>query len=536
MFGLDVTDEFQYYHQMLSLTNTGYLFSNDLYIQQIIYIIFYPLFKIWTSIFGDNAFIIFCRSILALCLIILYFASYKIFQKFLENKLVSLNLALCLSFSITQGIFVLNYNVIAQIGWISFLLIIIGAKRFQTFSLAVTIVLTGLAAPTAGVIMAMSYAGIGLYQKKWKPVLKTAITSLGISFLGILLLLYFTDIPKLFESLLFSSGYSVGTLFSSQKQIIGLFLTTFMILLATFAPVYRILANWVIILLVLSLCYFFYDIVFDEISGQLTDLRTHRFTSSQIAYGLTTICTIAIYAARCFSYVSYRFDDKFKLIVIIPLIQGVTAACVSSVGYRHLSMGLLVLLPIMVAMLASNVKVDGRKLRLATALPCILVTILFLGMWKLIPYRDDIKIYPSSSFAKFAIAKGIIVSDRITFNQQEIFRKFSELTSNKSGMIFSSKPAVYSYLSVNPVTCMIYTHSTGNKLSEEILRNCLLTKSPEFILIFHDNDKGSEYEKIIGLAFENVSRLKLNCQHGLLSQKNHISVKEIKSVKYHLCI
>ena len=166
MSGLDVTDEFQYYHQMLSLTNTGYLFSNDLYIQQIIYIIFYPLFKIWTSIFDDNAFIIFCRSILALCLTILYFASYKIFQKFLENKLVSLNLALCLSFSITQGIFVLNYNVIAQIGWISFLLIIIGAKRFQTFSLAVTILLTGLAAPTAGVIMALSYAGIGLYQKK----------------------------------------------------------------------------------------------------------------------------------------------------------------------------------------------------------------------------------------------------------------------------------------------------------------------------------------------------------------------------------
>ena len=43
--GIDLTDEMQYYLQILGMVETNSLFSNDLYIQQLVYLLFYPFFK-----------------------------------------------------------------------------------------------------------------------------------------------------------------------------------------------------------------------------------------------------------------------------------------------------------------------------------------------------------------------------------------------------------------------------------------------------------------------------------------------------------
>ena len=60
--GLDLTDEMQYYGEIKGLIESGKLFSNDLFIQQTVYILFYPLFYLFHLAFGLEGFVFFGRQ------------------------------------------------------------------------------------------------------------------------------------------------------------------------------------------------------------------------------------------------------------------------------------------------------------------------------------------------------------------------------------------------------------------------------------------------------------------------------------------
>src|SRR6218665_3549739 len=70
--GLDITDEMQYYGQILGLVESGRFFSSDLFIQQLVYLLFYPAFKVHHLVLGEVGFVLFGRVVLALLLIALY--------------------------------------------------------------------------------------------------------------------------------------------------------------------------------------------------------------------------------------------------------------------------------------------------------------------------------------------------------------------------------------------------------------------------------------------------------------------------------
>ena len=121
--GLDLTDEMQYYGQVKGLLDTNRLFSNDLFIQQTIYLLFFPLFKIHEYFFLDKGLVIFSRFIVFIISLSVTFYAYLQFNKLSNKTIVNLfaALSLCLSIFFT-GNFSLNYNSASQILWILFLL------------------------------------------------------------------------------------------------------------------------------------------------------------------------------------------------------------------------------------------------------------------------------------------------------------------------------------------------------------------------------------------------------------------------------
>ena len=519
--GLDVTDELQYYFQILGLAKTGTLFSNDLYIQQIVYVLLYPALQLWIAIFPDTSIILFGRILFAFGLVALFWFTYVSFDKIWKNHLISACLALCLNFAVTRhGIFAFSYNTIAQMGWLIFLLLSISATNSRNFLWATNIVVTGLAAPSSGITMAVLYASIGLFSKNGGNVLRTAIIAVSLSLALVFLLLFFSDFQTLLKSLIFSYGFGIGGLFSSQKQLFGLILTTLIILTATFLPANYKMAKVLTIVLIFSIFYLFYDIFMDYLNAQINSHSPIRFSNFQVAFYLTNICAIAVYTSKSFSKTSRKFNKTFYKIIIISLLHAISAAVISSSGYSHMSLGLLFILPISVAFLAINAAETTFVWRILTTVPSIVITTFFIVAWKFLPYRDDVVHVSGYTFANFQIASGILISKELASVNGVVFETLSALTTGRLGMIFSSRatrlssPGLYAYLNIQPETCMIFTHSIGNEKSEKVLRDCLKTKTPEFILLLDDTGMEPRTENISAIAFENISRLGLSCHSG----------------------
>ena len=120
--GLDLTDEMQYYGQVKGLLDTNRLFSNDLFIQQTIYLLFF-LYSKSMNTFLDKGLVIFSRFIVFIISLSVTFYAYLQFNKLSNKTIVNLfaALSLCLSIFFT-GNFSLNHNSASQILWILFLL------------------------------------------------------------------------------------------------------------------------------------------------------------------------------------------------------------------------------------------------------------------------------------------------------------------------------------------------------------------------------------------------------------------------------
>ncbi|HVZ63910.1 MAG TPA: hypothetical protein VG936_04920 [Lacunisphaera sp.] len=65
-YGLDFTDEMQYYGDIRGMVRTGHLFNDDLGIQQLVYVFVWPFFKLHAWLFPDEAYLILFGRVLLL--------------------------------------------------------------------------------------------------------------------------------------------------------------------------------------------------------------------------------------------------------------------------------------------------------------------------------------------------------------------------------------------------------------------------------------------------------------------------------------
>lgn len=74
--GVDFNDEMQYYGELVGLVANGRLFATDLYIQQGVYLLVYPLFKPIMALIGWSSIIVVARAVLA-CFILWIFRQVR---------------------------------------------------------------------------------------------------------------------------------------------------------------------------------------------------------------------------------------------------------------------------------------------------------------------------------------------------------------------------------------------------------------------------------------------------------------------------
>jgi hypothetical protein len=485
--GIDLTDEMQYYLQILGMVETNSLFSNDLYIQQLVYLLFYPFFKLYYTLIGDAGLVVFGRSLYAFCLIGLYIFSNKILCRVGINPLVSsvAAFALCLAPSFA-GIFAINYNTISQFGWCIIMLIIAFQVNVSSLFWAVIICITGLAHPPGGIALASICAYMHLIISDTNKLCRIISLTVLITVITIVVLAWLSGgFEQLHRAFLFTKGFSAGDTFFEIDSLINIGIVIFLLIFAIFFPAFKRASIPLIVfnLLFGLVCIF---IIFAQ-RAELTNIGSWGFSYNINILKLWLIFSIVyIYTARCVWSNSKEVNSIMKRLVYVSIIQLIVLTGTSSNGVNYIIGALAILLPIVAALPAF--KKPFIKNRTITILPVITVLIWVLSLMVYYPYRQVPINNTERGLSNVPMFSGLFINKTILDFSDGLRNEISYLIKGSPGMIISDIPGIYPILGVRPSTCMLYNHSLGTQSTAALLADCLIDREMLFVAHFHSNE------------------------------------------------
>lgn len=480
--GLDLTDEMQYYGEIKGLIETGKLFSNDLFIQQSVYILLYPVFYSYHKLFDYQGFVFFGRLIMAALTITIFIYAYR---KLLELKFsahVAGLTALSLTFAIPyHGIFAPSYNTISQVLWIIFVIRFFEWKQQRAISWAVIPVIAAFAHPTSAVMMAVLILMRMSFERDFKQVTKFILALLGGGIIALLIVLHFASPEAYLDSLKFSSGFGVGSAFftSKSQQIILLLVFTIFAAIALF---WKQLRNenfaWLACLVIaVSIAIF------------ASGLANGAYTSRTI-YVMSSLSALAyLWAISNYADENSELRQRSHWLVLSLLAFATTLGVTSGNGLGQATGSFMVGLPLLFGIAVSTSAGKENTVNAKLKIICMaLVCILFVTHWSRYPYREAGWWRVNQSIQSVPAFKFIATSqDRSDFLQQ-MKQALEPISQGKRTLIVSEYPVFYQTLNVSVETCMLYMHSLNSDKSESVLLKCLHEKNPEIVIDIHSNN------------------------------------------------
>ncbi|MDD5276304.1 MAG: hypothetical protein PHR16_09500 [Methylovulum sp.] len=505
--GLDFTDEMQYYGEIKGLLDSGKLFNTDLFIQQSVYILFYPAFYLYHSIFGYEGFVFFGRLLMSALSIFIYLYSYKKLVELQSSNIVASLTALSLVFAIPyHGVFAPSYNTVSQALWIIFTLNFFDWKRSNLISLGIIPVITFFAHPTSAVTMSLLILGRLLAEREFKQIGRLFLVFLSSIFIALPIIFYFSTLQEYWTSITFSSGYGVGgTFFSTREQPVTLLIVYAMFLSGAFF--WRLFARSNLLIITLSCLAIAIILISAGAVGAVSSLRVVCVLSflNAIAY---------IWALANVPVDDNRSRQNIHWLVVMLLSFASTLGVTSGNGIGQATGAFMVALPLLLGIavtypLNNTYKSNSPFLKIA----CVgFVFALFLMHWMRYPYREDMwwrTTYPIQSVSEFKFIKTSLDRVRLIDRMQQIL---GSATQGKRTLIISEYPALYFALNTRPETCMLYMHSLTSDKSEKMLLQCLSKKSPEIIVdIWSDKDIASENSRIKNVMKKYYKHLGFSC-------------------------
>jgi hypothetical protein len=500
--GLDLTDEMQYYGQIRGLIETGKLFSNDLFIQQTVYILFYPALTIYNSVFGFEAVVFFCRLLMAVLSIAVFLYAYQKFLKFNFSFLVASLTALSLTFAIPyHGVFAPSYNTISQVLWIVFMIRFYEWKQCSSISWGVIPVITAFAHPVSAVIMSLLVILRFTFEQDFRQAAKVMLALLGGTLVILLIFFYFATPKEYLDSLTFSSGYGVGSVFfSSKSQSILL-----IVIYSMFGAALLFRGRFRKIKFALLTCIFMVIAVILFSTGL-----------AGFGYSWRVVCVLSALSTVAYCWYienTFKADKKLSLqinwLVVALLAYATTLGVTSGNGIGQSTGAFMVAVTLLLGFaVGSNGNKEVSPNPSLIIVCVILLPIIFLAHWSRYSYREvrwwqasqPIQTIPEFKFINTSI-------DRLVFIRS-MQKELQPIVNGKRTLIISEYPGLYFVLGAHPETSMLYMHSLTSDKSEKVLLSYLSKKNPEIVIdVLANMDNGeSRIKKVL---------------HGWYSRRNY---------------
>lgn len=532
-FGLDVTDEMQYQGQILGLVESGRLFSTDLFIQQLVYLLFWPLYEAHHLLWGDTGLVLFGRGMLALLLIALHATVRRGLLDAGASRWQAGLAAFATTFAVPfHGIFALSYNTVSQCAWVVFLLWYLDPWRVPPWRWVTLLAVAGLAHPVAALAMSLLLSGALL--RHWRRI---NLTAWGASLLAALALVAaalwrFTSLTDLQDALVFSGGFGVGgqALWAHAPSWQTVLAHAAAMLLLALAPGAWLRRRPVVGLTALALCGIMIW------AGRLL-VRGHwsygyTIEISQVA---ALMAVGALLLARAGTASDAERAGAVRRLIVVALVHFLVLVGTSSNGLAQGVGALMLTIPIALALVTIR-PVAPRGLHPAAALvPLGLALLLGVIHWSVAPYRDEPWFRPGRGSIDVPAFRHLSVSGANLALLQAYRRELGPELLGRQALIASERPGLYLALGAHPQTCMLYMHSSGDASSTAVLTRCLQSRRPEVVLdvLGPDPDQGaSPLRKIVKqLALDRA----MICTTGSLDERWIHAPSDAPPVHYRVC-
>lgn len=504
--GIDLTDEMQYYGEIKGMIETGQLFSNDLFIQQSVYILFYPAFYIYHALFDFEGLIFFGRLLMAVLSIGVFLYAYRKFIQLKFSVFIASLTALSLTFGIPyHGIFAPSYNTLSQMLWIIFIIRFFEWKQHSIISWAVISVITAFAHPTSAIMMSVLVFLRLLQEQNYKQVAKLMLALLGGGLIVLPMVLYFAAPQDYLDSLTFSSGYGVGTVFfSGIKGPITLLSVYLMFGIGLLSWTSAQSINFSLLL-----CLTIAVAIVLLASGLAGGAYTYR-----TVYILASLSALAyVWVINNFKNCDSRARYQNHWLVLTLLVFATTLGITSGNGIGQATGAFMIGLPLLLAVAVNSDNNKGKMSNyLSKNIIVILVPILLAANWNSYPYRESSWWQASQVIRAVPEFKLLYTSpSRIGFIQK-MKHELEPMIQGKRTLIVSEYPGLYLALGAIPETCMLYMHSLTSDKSENALMGCLSEKKPEIVIdVLANRDRAREGSRIKRVLHSYYSRHGFNC-------------------------
>lgn len=523
--GLDVTDEMQYYGQMLALVESGRLFSTDLFVQQLVYLPFYPLFKAHHLLFGEVGLVLFGRLVLSLLLLGLYVCARKALLSLGASRWPAGLAAFAVTFAVPfHGIFALSYNTVSQAGWVLFILWCMAPRAVPVWRWIALLVFVGFAHPVAAVAMVavlMAWLAKQPGPIEWRHWAVAALC--GIVF-SVCLLLSFTSWSDLSRALVFSGGFGAGggALFTDKLALCSI-LAYALVMLSLCWAVPRMSCRWGWIAgipLILFMLWVGRRLVRETWSYGYT-IPIAQF-AGLIAIGCVVLACLRPAASTA----------ALRTLIIVSLVHLLVLIGTSSNGLAQGLGALMALIPLACALVSPQ----EEARRPWMAITCSFLVLLLASIhWSKAPYRDWSWYRLDRSFDDVQAFRYLKVSSP-NFDLLDSYRQAVGLAmKGRKALIASEIPGLYFALGAHPQTCMLYMHSAGGAASAQALSSCLDERSPELIL--EVGGQGAQTSsRLHHIIRAQIERLGMTCRQGSLPDHWIHAMHGAPDVPHRLCV
>jgi hypothetical protein len=478
--GLDLTDEMQYYGQIKGLVESGKLFSNDLFIQQLVYVLFYPAFYLHHLFFGFEGLIFFGRLLMMVLSAGIFFYAYQKLVRLDFSTTVASLTSLSLTFAVTScGPFALNYNTVSQVLWIIFMVRFFEWSPLTSASWAPIPIITAFAHPTSAVAMSLLILVRLLVEHKYNEFVKVFIVFLGGAIITAPIAFHFATLQEYLTALEFSSGFGVGKVFfssPSQQIFLMIIYTMFGTCFLFSRQLNRINIEFLAIIFITSAIILF---------G--TGLTGGACAPLNVA--ILSFLNVFVYgwALSNSSETDTKLKQRINWLVGGLLLYATTLGVTSGNGISRMASTFMVGLPLLLGIAVSTMpnKKHLNNLTFSKITCVILICILFAVQWSRHPYRDGSWWQANQSIQSVPEFKFINLSPEKTRFIQRIQQALRPITQGKRTLIISEYPGLYFALGAHAETCMLYMHTLQTDKSEDALFNCLNNKKPEVFIDVH---------------------------------------------------
>ena len=471
-FGIDFGDEFQHYLQLKSITQSSNLFLNDLFFQQLVYLITYPITKIYVGIFGYESLFLFGRILHAVITLTFFLTILRILIKANYFLIYAYIIAISVSLAaVVVGVFSINYNSMTFLFYALFMIqfLIWDKKSSLILFTPICCVLTN---PLISIVM-FALIWLRLYKENENKLLRNGFIIQCFCLVALACLVYLvTDHKTILDSIEFTKSFNIGTaLIGSGNQLLVILMSvSFGLVISKFS---KKNLDGIILILFINLLFFF--IVF-ELNNPL-DYKLFK-TQSIIALG------VALFYKTYF-FISKEDKINIRWFFVATFLSCIAFSISSSNGLNQTFVPLLI--SIIILFLSSSYKEVTK-----TTIFISLLFPFFLFSYTLVDgYRDKGALFNNNLIEGVPELNYIRTTSEKKNYIELINREFSFLKGKKLTII-GNTPINYIITGSIPETCMIFLRDNEVLKSLKPLRECLNKKNPQYVLTFLEENKISK--------------------------------------------